>query len=55
MTSALNVRIVVKAIYMQGFGLVLLNTNLPDGNDYEMLQLIKPEHPIIVISLIVND
>lgn len=54
--SALNVKTATQALNSRGFDLVLLDINLPDGNGYDLCELIKPEHPdTIVIFLTAND
>ncbi|MDE7186825.1 MAG: response regulator transcription factor [Lachnospiraceae bacterium] len=55
-TSALNKRTAVEALQAQGFDLVLLDINLPDGNGYDLCRLVKPEHPdTVIIFLTAND
>lgn len=55
-TCALNARTAAKALHTKVFDMVLMDINLPDGNGYELCDLIKPEHPdTMVIFLTAND
>ncbi|KLU70018.1 MAG: hypothetical protein RHS_4188 [Robinsoniella sp. RHS] len=55
-TTALNAHTAAEELNTKSFELVLLDINLPDGNGYDVCQLIKPEHPdTIVIFLTAND
>lgn len=55
-TAALNAKAAAQTLHRQEFDLVLLDVNLPDGNGFELCQLIKPRRPdTIVIFLTAND
>ena len=55
-TAALNARTAVEALRQREFDMVLLDINLPDGNGFELCNLVKPQHPdTIVIFLTAND
>ena len=55
-TSALNTTTAANLLSKIEYDLVLLDINLPDGNGYDLCNLIKPEHPdTLVIFLTAND
>lgn len=55
-TSAMNVRTAANKLNSTEYDLVLLDINLPDGNGYDLCNLIKPEHPdTMIIFLTAND
>lgn len=55
-TSAMNVRTAANKLNSTEYDLVLLDINLPDGNGYNLCNLIKPEHPdTMIIFLTAND
>lgn len=55
-TSSLNAKTAAKLLSETEYNLVLLDINLPDGNGYDLCNLIKPEHPdTLVIFLTAND
>ncbi len=55
-TSALNAKTAANLLSEIEYDLVLLDINLPDGNGYDLCNLIKPEHPdTLVIFLTAND
>ncbi len=55
-TPALNARTAASLLAGTEYDLVLLDINLPDGNGYDLCELVKPEHPdTVVIFLTAND
>ena len=55
-TPALDAKTAAALLAGTEYDLVLLDINLPDGNSYDLCQLIKPEHPdTVVIFLTAND
>ena len=55
-TPALNARTAASLLAGRSYDLVLLDINLPDGNGYDLCELVKPEHPdTVVIFLTAND
>ena len=55
-TPALNAKTAAALLAGAEYDLILLDINLPDGNGYDLCQLIKPEHPdTVVIFLTAND
>ena len=54
--SALNARTAMAKLTGGEYDLVLMDVNLPDGNGYDLCQLIKPAHPdTLIIFLTAND
>lgn len=55
-TPALNAKTAADLLAGTEYDLVLLDINLPDGNGYDLCELVKPEHPdTVVIFLTAND
>lgn len=55
-TPTFNARSATKILKSKEFDLILLDINLPDGNGYDLCELIKQEYPdTIVIFLTAND
>lgn len=55
-TSVRNAKTAAGKLTVEEYDLVLMDINLPDGNGYDLCELIKPGHPdTMVIFLTAND